>query len=315
MSRRVQPGFDVAGLLGEYDIGAVLGTDRLPGGTDSVLRVRTDRGTYVLKPTARPADVELQARVAEYLNGRGVRQALIVPTQTGAMVSRDGAFVQEFLPGSLALQPATTQVAATMRHIGAYHRELANFPGPCEPEDSVWQRVADPSYLVTELPGLLARYDLADQVTLAGLGALGRHRRRLENLPRQLVHGDIGPDNVLMAGEEVVSIIDFTPYWESTLFAGCTALYWYHVYGRAAVDPAGLRASIEALGQVRARTTEEVALWPAGLLREALRRLATPLVLAAESGAAPGPSLGPRLAALLATVDAIGALDAPEQRR
>jgi Ser/Thr protein kinase RdoA (MazF antagonist) len=305
MTRRVQPGLEVAGLLDEYDVGTVLAAGPLPGGSEAVLRVRTGRGMYVLKRAQRRADVELQASVAEFLNGRGIRQPRVVPTRAGSMVSRDGTFVQEFLPGSLALQPATAQVTATMRHVGAYHRELPDFPGRFDPENSVWQRVADPAYLVAELPGLLARAGLADRGTLAGLSVLDRDRRRLENLPRQLVHGDIGPDNVLMTGDEVVAIIDFTPYWEPALFAACTALYWYHVYGRTAVDQAGLRTSIEALGRERPWTTEEVALWPAGLLREALRRLATPLVLAAESGATPGPSLRNRHTALLATLDSL----------
>jgi hypothetical protein len=112
---------------------------------------------------------------------------------------------------------------------------------------------------------------------------------------------------VLMDGNEVVSIVDFTPYHESALFAACTALYWYHVYGRTSVDLGQLNASVEAIGRERDWTAQELALVPAGLLREALRRLATPLALAAQAGTeAPGSSMAPRHAALVSVAGALG---------
>jgi hypothetical protein len=67
-----------------------------------------------------------------------------------------------------------------------------------------------------------------------------------------------------------------------------------------------LNASVEAIGRERDWTAQELALVPAGLVREALRRLATPLAVADESGRPPGPSLAPRQAAV---VGVLGALD------
>jgi Ser/Thr protein kinase RdoA (MazF antagonist) len=329
----------VAPLLREYDLGALIGTTPLSGGSTEVLRVQTERGCFVLKPAYCRPDVELQARTAGYLSDRGFRQALVIPTRSGSVVSDTGHFLQQFLPGNVALTPTERQISAAMRYIGAYHRELADLPGPSTPvanlpgpstpvanlpgpstpvanlpgpstplADSVWQRVADPGYLVRTLPALLARHGLGGRDELAALDALERARPRLAELPAQLVHGDIGPDNVLMDGDEVVSIIDFTPHFESALLAAGTALYWYHVYGQLAVDADRLRQSVAELGAQRPWTAEELALWPAALLREALRRLATPLVLAAEADAEPAPSLGRRHAALRAVIGALDSL-------
>jgi Ser/Thr protein kinase RdoA (MazF antagonist) len=107
---------------------------------------------------------------------------------------------------------------------------------------------------------------------------------QMRQLPVQVVHGDIGPDNVLMDGDEVVAVIDFTPFAEPVLFAIATALYWYHVHGQAALDCRAVRASFAAAGQQRVWSGTEAASWPVMLLREALRRLATPLALAGEPG-------------------------------
>ncbi len=312
MSIHAEPGSDVAALLRDYDIGTLINAGQLPGGSTAVLRVRTDRGAFVLKPAYRPAEVPLQARAAEFLNDRGVRQPRVIATNSGGVVSAAGNVLLEYLPGAIVLRPARRQTLAAMRHVGAYHRVLADLPGTFTPDaESIWLRVADPDYLVAELPGLLARDEPSrrdEPATAAALETLDRARTGLADLPRQVVHGDIGPDNVLMNGDEVIALVDFTPYHESALFAACTALYWYHVHGRPSADVDGLRASVEAIGRERQWTAQELALLPAGLLREALRRLATPLAVAAESGRPPGPSLGPRRAALVAVVRALDTL-------
>ena len=147
-------------------------------------------------------------------------------------------------------------------------------------------RVTDPDFLAGELPGLLSRYRLPGGDAAALGQYLGQSRSALAGLPRQLVHGDIGPDNVLMDGDEVIAIIDFTPLCEPVLFAVATAVYWYLVHGRRQLDPGGIRACLDAAAP-RPWTAAEREIWPAMLAREALRRLATPLAVAAEAGSRP----------------------------
>ena len=125
-------------------------------------------------------------------------------------------------------------------------------------------------------------------------------------LPRQLVHGDIGPDNVLLDGEQVVAIIDFTPHVLPVLFAASTALYWYHVYGQRAVSAPGLAASRAAIAEARPWPAAEQELWTAGLVWEGLRRVATTLEEARRADADPAPAAGARMAALEAITALIG---------
>jgi hypothetical protein len=87
-----------------------------------------------------------------------------------------------------------------------------------------------------------------------------------------------------MDGDQVVAVIDFTPFAEPVLFAIATAAYWYHVHGQPTLDGAAVRASFAAAGSRRGWTRAEIALGPVMLLREALRRLATPLALADAAG-------------------------------
>jgi hypothetical protein len=321
-----EPDAAAAQALAEYDVGELTCLDPLPSGSPAARKVITTHGSYLLKRAYRAEDVELQASVAPLLTARGIRQPLVVPTSAGSLVSRTGFVLLELLPGEVALKPTREQVTAAMRHIGAFHAELGRLAPRYQPDAaSVWSQTADPAFLLEELPGLLARDNLDDADTAAALDLLQHSAPVLAALPHQVVHGDIGPDNILMNGTEVVALIDFTPYWEPVLFAACSALYWYHVYRSDTVSASTVSAStvsastvsadqmsrsLGAIGERRPWEADEFALWPAGLVREALRRLAVPLVLASR-GAEPVPRTGPRLAALRAVVRVLPEVGVP----
>ena len=309
--------------LAEYHgVGKLISVEPLATGSASARKVTTSCGSYLLKPAYRAQDIDLQAQLAPALTARSIRQPLVVPTSAGGLVTSTGFVLLEFLPGAVALEPAPGQVRAAMRHIGAFHAELGRLAPHYRPDpESAWLQCADPGFLIAELPSLLARAGLGDDGTAAALDLLQRSAAGLAALPHQVVHGDIGPDNVLMDAAEVIALIDFTPYWEPVLFAACSALYWYHVYRNdpvpastvpaSTVPAARLRASLAAIGERRPWRADELALWPAGLVREALRRLAVPLVLADRGHTAAVPRISPRLAAVHAVVRVLPELSAP----
>ncbi len=282
-----------ARALAEFELGEVRSIQPLGNaGSGTVRKVVASTGTFVLKPAYRLQDVELQAEIAPLLTASGVRQPKVIRTATGRLVTSCGYFLLEFLTGSPLRDPPAAQVAVAMRHVGEYHRVLGELPVSYEADaGSLWTRVADPAFLIAALPSLLARHRLADDAALPVLDYLDQFRTRLAALPRQVVHGDIGPDNILMDRTgAVVSLIDFTPHLESVMFAASAALYWFHVYGRPAVTPDMLRASLASVAEARPWTSAERAAWPASLAREALRRLATALELSGATGRQPGAS-------------------------
>jgi Ser/Thr protein kinase RdoA (MazF antagonist) len=284
--------------LGWYDIGAVLSLDRLPAGHPTVRKVTTSTGTYLLKPARRHADIALLAELTA-LCPDGVRQPAIIRTGSGQLVSPDGYFLQEFLAGELELRPSGAQIRAVMRAVGSLHVALDGLTVGYEPDrDSVFVQVTDPGFLIAELPDLLRHYGLSTGPGGTAIACLAEHQAALGALPRQLVHGDIGPDNVLLDDEQVVAIIDFTPHVLPVLFAASTALYWYHVYGQPAVPTADLAASRAAMAQARPWPVAEEELWAAGLVWEALSRLATTLELARRARTDPGRATGARMAAV-----------------
>jgi Ser/Thr protein kinase RdoA (MazF antagonist) len=283
---------DTARIAAEFGLGRPLSVSVLADGHPDVTRLTTARGSFVIKPAYATDDADLYDQAAGILAAAGIRQARPLRTTAGSLVSDSGHAVQEFLPGQACLRPTGAQTAATMRHVAAYHAALEKVPVPAgrDAARTVWDRVASAEYLVQALPGLLRGHGPPEYagsgMIAAALSQVERALPQMRELPRQLVHGDIGPDNVLMDGDEVIAIIDFTPLCEPALFAVATAVYWYHVHGRRQLDPGGIRASLDAAAP-RPWTATEREIWPAMLAREALRRLATPLAVAAEAGTRP----------------------------
>jgi Ser/Thr protein kinase RdoA (MazF antagonist) len=212
--------------LGSYDLGVVLSLERLPAGDPALRKVTTATGAYLLKPARRRADIALLAELPALLPD-GLLQPGIIRTRPGQLISPDGYFLQEFLAGEPELRPSGAQVRAVMRAVGSLHLALGALTVAWEPDrDSVFVQVTDPGFLIAELPGLLRHYGLVTRPAGRAIACLAGYQAALGELPCQLVHGDIGPDNVLLDGERVVAIIDFTPHRLPVLLAASTALYW-----------------------------------------------------------------------------------------
>jgi Ser/Thr protein kinase RdoA (MazF antagonist) len=295
---------DYQRVAAEFGLGPVLEASPLAGGRAGVVRLATARGQFVLKPTRSAAEARLCEQAALFLNAAGVRQAQFLRTSTGALISGSGHSAQEFLPGRICPHPTPAQTAAVMRHAGRYHAALAQVPIALE-EETIFTQVTRPGFLVQALPGLVHRAGLppgSREVTGRALSLLETSIPRMRTLAPQLVHGDIGPDNVLMDGDQVVAVIDFTPHALPVIFAIATAVYWYQVHGQPALDPAAIQASLDAAAY-RPWTPAELITWPAMLLREALRRLATSLAVAEQAGTPVPAAAGVRYAAAGSILD------------
>lgn len=300
-------------LVDEFDLGTLGAVTPLSGGSAEVVRLDTTRGSFVVKPVWPTFDGDFYATVARTLNARGIRQPDPVRSRSGATLSSTGHFVMEWLHGEIVRRPSSAQSDALLRHLAAYDEALREIPVPATlaADDTVFAKVVSPQYLLARLPELFrsfapAGYD--SRPVLRALAALEPATPEIAALPVQVVHGDVAPDNVLYDGDDVVAVIDFTPFRESLLFGVCTALYWYHVIDHPnGLATARISSGLSAYAERRPWSERELRLWPVLLIREALRRLATPLAGTEKTGGpVPAARFAKRYAAVTALVDAFG---------
>ena len=296
----INPG---AELIEAYDLGRLIALEKVSGGGPAVRKLITDTGTFLVKPAYQPFVWELYGTMETRLNDRGVRQARLIRTTQGAAVSPTGHVVQEWLDGQMTMTPDAQQTRATFRHLAHYTAELAGIGVPTEliTSETIFDLVTETAWLTDNVGSLLRL--LPDDWARAPLDVALSHLGDLPALPAQLVHGDVGPDNVLFAGRDVLAIIDFTPCHAPAVFGLCTALYWFFVHGRTEPDRAGLNDACAAFDEIRPLTVQERAALPPMLIKEALRRLATPLALAGPAAApVDTPSVRHRYRAVVALV-------------
>lgn len=286
----------VTQLAGAFELGEPLASAKVADGNSPVFRLRTSRGTFLIKsadrtPTGWP---ELYHRVEQTLNAHGVRQARILSTLGGTFVSHEGYLAFEWLPGRTVDLPSPEQFADHVEHLAHYNRALRRVPLTAEeisrltvPKD-IWSRAACLDYMIDQFrldPLGLGLTDETTAIVLRVLSVLGQWRPRLAHLPRQLVHSDIGPGNILFDGDRVVSIIDFTPACESHLYALCMSLFWHCVFGQSEPE-ARQRIAAAASLYVRCHDTsaeERCCFFPL-LLKSAAFRVFARLLARAESG-------------------------------
>jgi Ser/Thr protein kinase RdoA (MazF antagonist) len=310
----------VRAVTNEFGLGDPFAIRHPAYGRPDVWLVTTASGTFVVKQLHALWRARLYDEVQRRLSARGVRQARLLHTPDGSVISREGYAVQELLPGEVVLRPTPRQRHRVFAYLSRYDSALADLSVPPEldADDTFWSKTASTSYLVNSLPELLERHiaTTAGRAPLIDAIAVVRAALpRMARLPVQLVHGDVGPDNVLLDGDDVVAIIDFTPYHEPPLFSLSTALYWYYVYGKAdGADLAGIELSVESYGHLRPWSDLELAMLPAMLVRESLRRFAIPLVVAEAEGRDPSSVMVARHAAALAVVCSLPELSVMRSR-
>lgn len=266
---------------------------------NAVFRVgAADRPQAVLR-IHRPgyrSDAMIRAEAAwmRALAADGFATPAVVPTRAGdvlAVASGDGvpeprqcdviAWIGGRPLGSLErgvdLDAAGVRAAyATIGRLAArLHEHAARWHRPDGFERPVW----DVDSLVGDSPAFGRFWELEvldDAQRTVLLGARDRVRARLQALGpvRQLVHGDLIPDNVLVDGERL-NVIDFDDCgWSWPLFELATSVFPLLVGGGF---DAGLEGFLAGYGEVRAFPEEELALLPDMLVARGLSYLGWPV--------------------------------------
>lgn len=202
----------LAAFLTRYDVGELVSAKGIAEGVEnSNFLVETTRDRFILtlyEKRVAAADLPFFMALLDHLDAKG----LPVPP---AIKDRDGIEIQElegrpaclirFMPGVSLSHPTPAQALAAGSAMGEMHRAVADFAPTRENSMGVdtWRPLLDRCgrSLDQIAPGLYD--DLA-----AALDHVEARWPR-DTLDRVAIHADLFPDNVLMLGDTVTSLIDF----------------------------------------------------------------------------------------------------------
>ncbi len=216
------------------------GLERLDTERDDSFRVATATAQYVLKvasPAEDALDINLQTAALGYASEerRLPLQRIVLSLETELEPLVEGRVVRllTWLPGSPATAPDHAMLGRLGETLGLLNRALSTFDHPAAHRAFEWD--------VLQLPLLrpaLAEFRFDEvEAAFAWFGRLA-----LDDLPRQVIHNDFHPGNVLTDGHEVTGVLDFGDVIYSARVVDLAVAQCY--FGRADALKAGFESVV-----------------------------------------------------------------------
>lgn len=260
----------------EFRLGEIRDIALVQQGTSPCFRVAADAGVFAVKREVSDA-VGLAAEVADRLDAQGFPQAVFRRLEDGSPLSSEGFTATRWLPGAPRSRPEPEESAPLMRALSRYQELLGPIDVPVELREhrTLWTRLASVDHLLGELYEECRTVPVAAPAVEAAAALLRQNRPSISALPGQLIHGDLGCDNILFGPDQVL-FIDFTPHWDSHLAGLGASLYWSHVNATEGVpDTVRMAEDVAVYASLRGLGGDELDLVPVMVVKEAYRRVAT----------------------------------------
>lgn len=203
---------DLAGLIGEYDVGALVSAKGIAEGvSNSNWLLETTTGRFILTMYERridTADLPFFLGLLDHLAGKGCPVPRTIHDRSGAAFRTiDGKAVAliEFLPGVSVDRPRREQARAVGEALAGIHLAAADYRAERSNtmDLAAWRSMLGDCSEV----GLAGIDPSLPTLVREELGFLEAEWPR--DLPRSVIHADLFPDNVLMLGDKVSGLIDF----------------------------------------------------------------------------------------------------------
>jgi homoserine kinase type II len=266
---------DLTQWIKQFPLGQALALNGIASGIEnSNFFLTTERGEYVLTVFENldfeqlPFYIQLMRHLAE----RGIPVPAPVANAHGELVvalhGKPAAIVSK-LDGSSQMDPQPVHCAEVGTMLARMHLAAQDFPlSQPNLRGLDWWRATAPAVLphLSDENARLLREEIAVQEECAASPAYAR-------LPRGPVHADLFRNNVMFVGEKLSGCFDF--YFagvDTWLFdLAVTVNDWCIDLATGQLDPARVRALLDAYRAVRPFTGDEMAAWPTLLRAAALR--------------------------------------------
>lgn len=188
----------------------------LPGGEGRTYRA----GDAIIKHIHNddPLYSEWIANLFDGITEDGFRVSKAIRTKTGAWITTDGWTAWTRLDGNHEYR---NHIPESIAAIQAFHEAVRTAPKP-----QFLERTDDSPYSKADRYAWGAKPEYIHPDVRSDVELLYSLRRPVEGLHDQVIHGDLNPDNILLAPGLPPAIIDIAPYWRPPEFALAIYAYW-----------------------------------------------------------------------------------------
>lgn len=220
---------ELRAVLEHYDMGELLSVRELQRGSrrSPKLLVTTSRGRFLLKRRAAgrdsPQRVAFSHALVSFLQEHNFPVQPIQRTRRGETLVAVGGHTYEafeYLEGE-RYDESLAQTTSAGGALAAFHKQVAGFDAPWWPDGAGYHAAPQVLSGLNAIPSMVMSHDsvAGREAELLGLTqelyeryeAAGQRVRAagFDDWPRQIIHGDWHPGNVLFSGQRVVAVLDF----------------------------------------------------------------------------------------------------------
>ncbi|HYW92192.1 MAG TPA: homoserine kinase [Gammaproteobacteria bacterium] len=261
---------DLEAFLGRYDVGGLISFQGISAGIENTnYFVTTSGGEWVLTlfETLEYHELPYCLNLMDHLAAEGLPSPAPVSDLRGhflgQLLERPAALVAR-LPGRSVEAPDESHCAAMGRVLGKLHVAGLSYPG-------FRTNSRGPHWWTRTAARVLPVLSTAD-ATLLREELRYQHQARRLRLPRGVIHGDLFRDNVLFRDGRLSGLIDF--YYacnDALLYDLAVAANDWCTTADGDMEPARLRAALEAYAHSRPFQPDEAKAWNTMLRAAALR--------------------------------------------
>src|SRR5215212_230202 len=215
---------ELAVVLSHYDIGVIDSVTEFPRGSRKApkLLIVSEQGKFLMKRRARgkddPFKVAFCHAIQLYLASKQFPLPHLIGTkrENNSMLQwRNGVYeLFEYIPGQG--YPQTLEATFDSgRVLSLYHKLLADFRSEWQPTGGSYHLAAAVESGIRQIPAALRSPDSASSPVLQFLLESYRHAAQmasaagLDAWPKQIVHADWHPGNMLFKDNRIVAVIDY----------------------------------------------------------------------------------------------------------
>ncbi|WDV45836.1 phosphotransferase [Clostridiaceae bacterium M8S5] len=221
-------------IIAQYEIGEIKSVV-MPGfGSNDTWIIESLAGKYVLKRNQREDYVQVQI-IANKALGLKRKMNRIIESIEGEFIVDDNYVLYEYIHGEVISNIDDLSISSFLRELALFNIELrdVNINDIKIERHNYWDDAFNTSYISDEYLRDLCIYGFDKDLQKRIVSCTNHVLQKVDLLARkrnQLIHSDLGIDNMILTKHKHVKFIDFTPLVDSHYLSVASFIYWEILY-------------------------------------------------------------------------------------